>query len=258
MIEEVLEIKTDDDEECIGPYAKVKILINITKPLENMVFLELKILGPWHFDRALIVLKELNGIKNMRKEKFTHVAFWVQIHNIPIMGMERENIQKLGGLIGEVMEVKTDDDDGECIGPYARVRILINITKPLEKMVFLEPKILVPWHFDRALIVLKEPNGIRNMRKEKFTHVAFWVQIHNVPIMGMERENIQKLGGLIGEVMEIKIDDDEKCIGLYARVKILINITKQLEKMVLLEQKILGPREEIRRCKLEVQIPKST
>ena len=33
--------------------------------------------GPWYFDRALIVLKEHSGIGNMRKEKFTHVAFWV-------------------------------------------------------------------------------------------------------------------------------------------------------------------------------------
>ncbi|KDO48718.1 hypothetical protein CISIN_1g046477mg [Citrus sinensis] len=32
-----------------------------------------------------------------------------------------------------------------------------------------------PWHFDKALIMLKEPSGIRNMRKEEFTHVAFWV-----------------------------------------------------------------------------------
>ena len=41
----------------------------------------------------------------MKKEEFTHVVFWVQIHNVPIMCMERENVQKLGGLIGEVLEV---------------------------------------------------------------------------------------------------------------------------------------------------------
>ena len=47
-----------------------------------------------------------------------------------------------------------------------------------------------PWHFDRVLIVLKEPSGIGNMRKEEFTHAAFWVQIHNVPIICIERENV--------------------------------------------------------------------
>ncbi|KAL9453545.1 hypothetical protein AB3S75_009200 [Citrus x aurantiifolia] len=93
--------------------------------------------GPWHFDRSLIVLKEPSGIGNIRKEEFTHAAFWVQIHNLPIVCMDRENVQKLGELIGEVMEVETDED-GECIGSYARIRISIKITKPLEKMVFLE------------------------------------------------------------------------------------------------------------------------
>ena len=35
------------------------------------------------------------------------------------------------------MEVETDDQ-GECISPYVRVRISIEITKQLEKMIFLE------------------------------------------------------------------------------------------------------------------------
>lgn len=30
------------------------------------------------------------------------------------------------------------NNDGECIGPYAKVRIFIDITKPLEKMVLHE------------------------------------------------------------------------------------------------------------------------
>lgn len=34
-----------------------------------------------------------------------------------------------GGLLGEVLEVETHDE-GEC-GPYVRVRVSIEITKPL-------------------------------------------------------------------------------------------------------------------------------
>lgn len=29
-----------------------------------------------------------------------------------------------------------------------------------------------PWHFDRGLIMLKEPNEIGNMRKQEFTHAS--------------------------------------------------------------------------------------
>lgn len=86
-------------------------------------------------------------------------------------------------------------------------------------------------YFDKALIVLKEPSGIGNMRKEEFTHTRFLVQIHNIPIVCIERDNVQKLGGLIGEVLEVETDDDEECICLYARVRISIDITKPLQKM---------------------------
>lgn len=46
--------------------------------------------GPWHFDRALIVLVEPRGIGEINKQSFTHASFWVQIHNIPILCMKEE------------------------------------------------------------------------------------------------------------------------------------------------------------------------
>lgn len=51
--------------------------------------------------------------------------------------MNKEAIQKLGGKIGEVLEVETDEA-GECIGQFARARISIDITQPLKKVVFLQ------------------------------------------------------------------------------------------------------------------------
>ena len=43
--------------------------------------------GPWHFDRALIVLTEPWGIGEVAKQSFTHTSFWVQIHRMPIKCM---------------------------------------------------------------------------------------------------------------------------------------------------------------------------
>ncbi|KAH9650909.1 CCHC-type domain-containing protein [Citrus sinensis] len=93
--------------------------------------------GPWHFNRALIVLTEPTGIGDIKNQSFTHVTFWVQIHNIPIMCMNKEAIQKLGEKIGIVKEVETDDA-GECFGQFARARISIDISQPLKKIVFLQ------------------------------------------------------------------------------------------------------------------------
>ena len=92
---------------------------------------------PCYFNKALIVLTELEGIGNITKQAFTHVSFWVQILNIPIMAMNIEAISKLGIIIGSVEEVETNED-GECIGEIARVQIKVDDTKPLKKIIFLE------------------------------------------------------------------------------------------------------------------------
>ena len=51
--------------------------------------------------------------------------------------MKCNNIQKLQGITWRGCGSRTDDQ-GECINPYVRVGISIEITKPLEKMIFLE------------------------------------------------------------------------------------------------------------------------
>ncbi|XP_015382712.1 uncharacterized protein LOC107175623 [Citrus sinensis] len=93
-----------------------------------------------------------------------------------------------------------------------------------------------PWHFAGALIVMIEPKGIRDVNNQQFTHTSFWVQIHNVPFMCMHKGAIQKLGEKIGDVEEVETDDDEECIGLYARLRISVNVTKPLKKILFLEE----------------------
>lgn len=44
-----------------------------------------------------------------------------------------------------------------------------------------------PWHLDRALLLLFEPISIGDIKKQSFTHTSFWVQIHNISIMCMDR-----------------------------------------------------------------------
>lgn len=92
--------------------------------------------GPWHFDKALIVMTEPAGLGEVTKQNFTHVSFWVQILNVPIMCMNTEMLRELGESIGRVEEVATDVT-GACFGKYARLRISIDITKPLIKVLHL-------------------------------------------------------------------------------------------------------------------------
>ena len=90
---------------------------------------------PWHFNKALIVLIEPVRIGNITKQGFTHASFWVQIINIPIMAMNTDTISRLEAIIGSVKEVETNED-GELIGEIARVRIRVDVTKPLKNIIF--------------------------------------------------------------------------------------------------------------------------
>ncbi|KAL9420044.1 hypothetical protein AB3S75_037757 [Citrus x aurantiifolia] len=90
--------------------------------------------GPWHFYRTLIALVEPSGIGEITKQSFTHVSFWVQLYNVPIMCMNEEIIKEIGEEIGKVEEVGTNPA-GECFGKFIRVRILVDVTKPLIKII---------------------------------------------------------------------------------------------------------------------------
>ena len=89
--------------------------------------------GPWHFDRALIVLIEPKGIRSIRAQTFTHTSFWVHLRNLPIMCMNVNVVEELGFVIGKVEEVEADEN-GDCIGKYGRARISVDI----KKVIFLE------------------------------------------------------------------------------------------------------------------------
>ena len=93
-----------------------------------------------------------------------------------------------------------------------------------------------PWHYDRALIVLQEPNAIGNVTEHPFSHVSFWVQLHNVPLMCMDSSTIREIGSKIGKVEDVATDATGDCFGAYVRVRISIDITKRLKKIIKIQQ----------------------
>lgn len=53
------------------------------------------------------------------------------------MCMSKDMAVELGKVIGKVEEVETDTA-GECFGQFLRLRISVDITKPLKKIIELE------------------------------------------------------------------------------------------------------------------------
>ncbi|KAL9448447.1 hypothetical protein AB3S75_015851 [Citrus x aurantiifolia] len=88
--------------------------------------------GPWHCNKALVVLTEVTGLGEITKQDFSQSPFWIQIHNVPLMCMNNEMARIIGSKIGTVLEVDPNRTS-ECLGKFLRIRIMLDITKPLKK-----------------------------------------------------------------------------------------------------------------------------
>ncbi|TXG54000.1 hypothetical protein EZV62_019256 [Acer yangbiense] len=87
--------------------------------------------GLWHFGKHLIVLEKPVGAEEVKTLGFDRAELWVQIHDIPIMCMNRRTARWLAEQIGGVIEIPSDSR--ECWGQFLRVKILLDITKPLKR-----------------------------------------------------------------------------------------------------------------------------
>ncbi|TXG73888.1 hypothetical protein EZV62_002467 [Acer yangbiense] len=87
--------------------------------------------GPWHFDKSLIVLVQLEGTGDISQLRFDKAEFWVQIHDIPIICMNKRMAKWLAEQIGRVIEIPMESR--ECWGKFLRVKVLIDISRPLKR-----------------------------------------------------------------------------------------------------------------------------
>ncbi|KAK2649086.1 hypothetical protein Ddye_016575 [Dipteronia dyeriana] len=69
------------------------------------------------------------------------------------------------------------------------------------------------WSFDKALLILEEPTGEGNFADLRFDKAAFWVQIHKILLLCMNRKICLFLGNLIGDVVKIDEGASGDCWG---------------------------------------------
>lgn len=85
------------------------------------------LLSPWTFDKYLVVLHKLEAGEAVNKLKFDRAFFWVQIHGLPTMNQTKEAGLRIGGILGEVVNVDVDEN-GFCLGGYLRIRVAMDIS----------------------------------------------------------------------------------------------------------------------------------
>lgn len=70
---------------------------------------------------------------------FEEMPIWIQCHNVPLAFMHSDIIRNIGSKIGRVLEVD-EGDDGHCAGRFVRVRVSLNINKPLQQVIWILTK----------------------------------------------------------------------------------------------------------------------
>ncbi|KAK2657890.1 hypothetical protein Ddye_010942 [Dipteronia dyeriana] len=85
--------------------------------------------GPWNFDHCLIILEKPREPGEVSKMEFNRAAFWVQLYNVPLMGMNKQGTRVLTEKIWEVIELPNESRD--CWGKFLCVKVGIDVTKPI-------------------------------------------------------------------------------------------------------------------------------
>lgn len=84
-------------------------------------------LGPWSFDKYLLILHKLNAGEAVTKVQFNRASFWVQILGLTTMCQTKDAGYQIGGIVGKVEKVDVDDN-GFHLGGYMRIGVLMDIS----------------------------------------------------------------------------------------------------------------------------------
>lgn len=87
---------------------------------------------PWTFDENLLSLVGFDGITPVMELEFKKTAFWVCMYNLPLVCMSKAMGLRIGASGGQVEEVDVDEE-GVGWGEYLRVRIMLDLSKPLSR-----------------------------------------------------------------------------------------------------------------------------
>ena len=87
----------------------------------------------WTYDKHLVVFEKVVENVPISALSFQYTSFWIQIHDLPIHCLNSETREAIGSSLGTPL-LMTDLEGEGGKGNYLRVRVKIDITKPLNRV----------------------------------------------------------------------------------------------------------------------------
>ncbi|CAN0928563.1 hypothetical protein LINGRAHAP2_LOCUS36573, partial [Linum grandiflorum] len=92
--------------------------------------------GPWNFDNRLMVLKPIERDKDVEEIDFSMTEMWIRIRKIPLKLRTSKIAKKIGAMFGSLKLF--DKENSGVWSNYMRIRVEVNVKKPLRRGVLLE------------------------------------------------------------------------------------------------------------------------
>jgi hypothetical protein len=92
--------------------------------------------GSWMFGKDLVVMVEYDGEKTLEEMEFAFIPIWVRISKMPFGMMNKATGEAIGKEMGDFLSMDKDEDN-TAVGRYLRIKVRIDIRKPLMRGVTL-------------------------------------------------------------------------------------------------------------------------
>lgn len=93
--------------------------------------------GPWEFGGDLLIVVDFDGKKRLKDLEFIYTPVWIRVFDLPLGMMNEATGRKIGDKVGKTLEVDAEDD-GSTIGRYLRIKVRLDVRKPLLRGVMME------------------------------------------------------------------------------------------------------------------------
>jgi hypothetical protein len=107
-----------------------------------------------------------------------------------------------------------------------------------------------PWKVNNDLIVMVDFDPTKSLEEHVFEAIPIWIRVFKLPLGWMNKENGEKIGDMIGESVDVEVDEDGNAAGEYLRIKVRINIKEPLVRGIPIN---MGEKDQVKWCPFEYE-----